>query len=130
MPFEPVYNYADLVKRNRPNAKVPGFNFDVDTFENLIDSFVPQDRIPIILSCGLTDLDKFCNKVYGMTFKETYTMLSGISDMWMRRAIVNLSHSGNSTALNIASKHFMGLSDEAKDANINITFVNDLEEDD
>ena len=32
MSFEPVYNYADLVKRNRSNAKVPGFDFDVDTF--------------------------------------------------------------------------------------------------
>ena len=130
MSFEPVYNYADLVKRNRSNAKVPGFDFDVDTFENLIDSFVPQDRIPSILRCSLVDLDIFCNKVYGMTFKETYTHLSGISDMWMRRAITNLSHSGNATALNIAAKHFMGLSDDNQNANINITFVNDLEEDD
>lgn len=123
----PIYSYADLLKKNRTNYKVPGFNFDVNDFENLIDAFVPEKNIRLILNCDYSTLDEFCNIVYGMQFKDTYRILSGIADMFMRQAISGLAKTGNNTALNIAAKHFMGLTEEANKESINITIVNDLD---
>jgi hypothetical protein len=128
--LQPIYTYDELLKPGRKNVVVPGFDFDVDQFENVIDCFVPYESVPVILRTNVGYLDQFCQIVYGMPFKETYALLNGISDMFMRKAITNLSKCGNSTALNIASKHFMNLDDEAKKDAINITIVNDLKEDD
>ena len=123
----PLYSYADLLKKNRTNYKVDGFDFDVDTFENLIDAFVPKKNIHLILNCDYSKLNQFCMIVYGMNFDETYRILSGIADMFMRQAISGLAKTGNNTALNIAAKHFMGLTDEANKEGINITIINDLD---
>lgn len=122
--------YTDLLNPNRKNVKIPGFSFDVDVFEDLIDCFTPIQNIPTILDTDIPTLDKFCDRAYGMNFKETYAKLSGITDYWSRKVIKNLSSSGNSTALNIMSKHFMGLSDDNKNQGVNITIVNDMKEDD
>lgn len=127
--FQEVPIYNDLLDPNRKNTKIYGFDFDVDTFENLIDCFTPKENIPVILGVQRSKLDVFCNRAYGMNYDEVYVRLSGITDSWSRKVIKNLSASGNSTALNIMSKHFMGLSDDNKNQGVNITIVNDLKED-
>ena len=126
----PVYAYRDLVKMYRENVQVKGFDFDVDMFENLIDNFVPEENIPVILRCTKADLDRFCNVVYHMNYAETYKVLSGVTDMFMRKAIKGLAQEGNQTALKLASEHFMKLKEEEDNNNINITVVNDLNGDD
>lgn len=130
--FNEVPIYSDLLSANRRNVKVEGYDFDVDTFENLIDNFVPFNNIPLILSASckrklcISDLDKFCKIVYGMDYKETYEILSGITDMQMRKVFKGLAASGNATAIAINAKHFMHLDDENKNDAINIRIVNDL----
>lgn len=127
--IEKVESYADLLKSNRPNMKVDGFDFDVNTFENIIDAFVPQENVHVILCCTNADLDRFCKEVYKLTFSQAYMVLSGISDMYMRKAVKNLAVSGNATALSIAKTHFMHLADEEQKGAISVKIVNDLEED-
>lgn len=122
--------YDNLLDPHRKNTKIVGFDFDVDTFENLIDCFTPESNIPVILGVHTGQLDKFCERAYGMNYHEAYAKLSGITDSWSRKVIKNLSASGNSTALNIMAKHFMGLSDDNKNQGVNITIVSDLKEDD
>lgn len=126
--------YADLLKANRRNCHPEGFDYDADTFENLIDNYTPYDDVPKLLSisCGhsvtISELDAFCKLLYGMTYKDTYQILIGITDMYMRKVIKNLGASGNATALAITAKHFMKLDDDAKNDAINIRIVNDLNE--
>ncbi len=127
--MEKVESYAELLKRNRPNIKVDGFDFDVNTFENLIDYFVPKENIHVILRCTDADLDRFCKEVYRMNFAQTYQVLSGITDAYMRGAMKNLAISGNATALGIVKEHFMNLKDDAQKSAISVKIVNDLEED-
>jgi hypothetical protein len=64
-------------------------------------------------------------KVYRTDYNTAYKILLGFADMWMRKSVKNLANSGNATALGIASKHFMKLSDEAEKNAINITINND-----
>lgn len=124
--FQEVQSFSAIMKRNaRRNFKLRGFDFDVDTFENLIDSFVEKETIPVILGCRHADLDRFCRAVYGVDYNTAYPRLLGIADMWMRKAVTNLATSGNATALNIASKHFMKLDDDREKSAINITINND-----
>lgn len=122
----PVYSYRELLRSARENYKVKGFWFDVNTFENLIDCYTPKDTIPIILRCKHADLDRFCQVVYGMKFNETYTVLIGITDMFMRKAIKGHSNNGNPTAMKIAAEHFMDLREQEQKDGINITIFNDL----
>lgn len=130
MAFKEVPIYSDLLKANRKNVKLDGFDFDADTFENLIDNFVPFDNVPTILRTTKADLDVFCKALYGLNYVEAYKVLSGITDMYMRKVMKNLAASGNATAINIAAKHFMKLDDDAKNDAINIRIVNDLNGDD
>lgn len=124
--FQEVQSFSAIMKRNaRRNFKLRGFDFDVDTFENLVDSFVEKETIPVILGCRHADLDRFCLAVYGVNYNTAYPRLLGIADMWMRKAVTNLATSGNATALNIASKHFMKLDDDREKSAINITINND-----
>ena len=125
--FQPVYSYRDLLSRRRQNCVVEGFDFDVDTFENLIDCFTPKENISVILGVSNHDLDNFCNIVYGMEFTEAYRTLISISDMFMRKAIQNLSVSGNPTALNLASKHMLKWEKDSQTQNVSIKIVNDLD---
>lgn len=126
--MKPVEAYNDFLSNKRQNMSVPGFSFDVNTFEDLIDSWTPMENIPKILGCRTDDLDVFCLKVYRMNFKETYVMLSAISDSLCRKAFSNLAKAGNPTAINIVSKHFMKL-EEDKQQDLNIRIVNDLNQD-
>jgi hypothetical protein len=124
--FQEVQSFSAIMKRNaRRNFKLKGFDFDVDTFENLVDAFVEKETIPVILGCCHADLDRFCRAVYGVDYNTAYPRLLGIADMWMRKAVTNLATSGNATALGIASKHFMKLDDEKEKNAINITINND-----
>lgn len=130
--FDEVPVYSNLLSANRKNVKLDGFDYDADTFENLIDNYTPYDDVPKMLSisCGhkvtIAELDSFCKLLYGLDYKETYQTLIGITDMYMRRVIKNLGASGNATALALTAKHFMKLDDDAKNDAINIRIVNDL----
>ena len=128
--FQPVYSYKELLSRRRQNCTIEGFDFDVDTFENLIDCFTPMKNIPVILGVSASDMDRFCNIVYGMDFAETYRTLFSISDMFMRKVIQNLSSSGNPTALNLAAKHMLQWEKDNQNQNISIKIVNDLDKED
>ena len=124
--MDEIKSYAEIVKHTRKNYQPKGFDFDVNTFENLIDNFVPRENIPVILRCNVGTLDRFCKEVYKMDFDMTYKFLSGITDMYSRRTIKNLASMGNNTALNIMKTHFMGLRDDDNDKpNVNITIVDD-----
>lgn len=123
-----VPGFQDFLALNRQNVKLEGFNFDVNTFENLIAWWTPINEIPVILGVRSDQLDYFCNKIYHMNYKETYYKLHNIEMALTRRAIDGLSKQGNSTALNILSKHFMELEDNNQQ-DVHITIVNDLKSD-
>ena len=126
LPNVPVYD--DLLDPRRKNAQIEGFDFDTDTFENILAAFTPKENVPVILGVSKSKLDEFCYKAYGFSYNEAYVRLSGIADFWMRKAIGNLAVSGNGTALSIAAKHFMGLRDEEEKKAVTVTIVNDLKE--
>lgn len=116
--------------KHRANLKPDGFDFDMETLEDLIDSFIDKKKIPMLLRCEWGTLDEFCKICYGMDFNSTYAYLSGMADFYMRRAFKNLAASGNATAQNIVSKYIMRLEDEnAQDKVVKIQFVNDLSPD-
>lgn len=123
-----INNYAEFVKASRSNVSPPDFPFTIDMFENLIDCWTPQDQFPSILQTSFSVIDNFCRVVYHMDFNQTYSMLSGITDAFMRKTFKNLASSGNPSAISIVSKHFMKL-DDSNSNNLNVTFVNDLKED-
>ena len=125
----PVYAYRDLLKGFRKNVKLKDFWFDVNTFENLIDCYTPFETVPLILRCSKADLDVFCRKIYGFKYAETYDILIGITDSFMRKSIKGHSNSGNPTAMKIAAEHFMNLKDAQQAEAINITINNDLKKD-
>ena len=126
--FDEIESYSQLLKdTSRRNVDVSQIcNFTVDEFENLIDRFVPMESVATILRTDIKTLDIFCNTVYKMNFKETYKVLSGITDMLCRGTIKNLAKSGNNTALNIMAKHFMNLRDENNSSPITINFVDNV----
>lgn len=129
-PYKPttvtVNTYKDLIKSGRPNKIVKGFNFDVDTFENLCDAWTPKKMFPVILNCSISELNKFCNIVYNMDFDHAYDTLIGITDLWSRRAFKNLAFNGNPTALKVVAENFMKLSPTSDNSDTHITIVNDL----
>lgn len=127
--MKPVENYKDFMNPlKRKNLHPDGFDFDMDTFENLIDFFTPMENIPVILRCDYKTLDNFCKICYNMPFKDTYIYLSGISDALMRGTFKKLAAMGNTQAVKIVSEHFMNLK-ENKSHDVNITIVNDLKDD-
>lgn len=118
-------SYLDLLRPNRKNRKIDGFDFDLDTFENLCSVWTPKSNFTLLLHCKASELDKFCMKAYNMNFSDAYNVLTGIADLWARRAINNLAQRGNNTALACVIKHFMKLEENAA-PQPNITIVNDL----
>lgn len=125
-----VESYYDYIKTNRKNVKLPDFDFDVNMFENLIDCWTDKDMIPVILRTSEKELDRFCSSIYGMDFDQTYRVLSGITDAYMKTTFKNLASYGNATAMNIVSEHLMKLKRAEEDKSINIRIVNDLASDD
>lgn len=126
----PVYSYRELLKSTRQNYKVKGYWFDVNTFENLIDCYTPKQMVPLILRCTEADLDRFCKVVYGMKYDDTYKILIGITDSFMRKSFKGLSQMGNPTAIKVVAEHFMDLKEQDQKDGINITIYNDLKEGD
>lgn len=126
--MDEIKSYAYYIKAGRPNKRVPGFHFDVDMFENLIDCWTPEDSIPTLLQTTKSKLDKFCLEIYNMPFHDTYLFLSGITDAFMRKTFKSLATAGNATALNTVAEHFMKLKSDNSTTN-NITIINDLKED-
>lgn len=124
--MQEIKNYAEFLKASRKNFQPDGFNFDVNEFENLIDCWTPQEKIPTILRCKHVDLDRFCMIVYNMNFNDTYNILSGISDAIMRKTLKGLAETGSTAAIQIVAKHFMKLKEEEDKKAISITFLNDL----
>nr|DAI38410.1 MAG TPA: hypothetical protein [Caudoviricetes sp.] len=118
-------SYLDLLRPNRKNRKIDGFDFDLDTFENLVSVWTPKKNFTRLLHCSASDLDVFCMKAYNMKFTDAYDTLSDVADVWARRAINNLAQRGNNTALACVIKHFMKL-EENSAPQPNITIVNDL----
>lgn len=118
-------SYLDLLRPNRKNRKIDGFDFDTNMFENLCSVWTPKNNFTLLLHCSASQLDRFCMEAYNMNFVDTYNTLVGIADIWARRAISNLAQKGNNTALACLTKHFMKL-EENTAPQPNITIVNDL----
>ena len=118
-------SYLDLLRPNRKNRKIEGFDFDTNMFENLCSVWTPKNNFTLLLHCSASQLDRFCMEAYNMNFSDTYNTLVGIADIWARRAISNLAQKGNNTALACLTKHFMKLEEDAAPQS-NITIVNDL----
>lgn len=124
--MQEVSNYAEYIKNNRPNIKPDGFNFDVDTFENLVDAWTPIDQFPLLLQSSEQEINDFCLLIYKMDFKTTYAFLLGVSQMFMRKTFNVLARQGNATALSVAAKSFLKL-DQDNSQNVNVTILNDLD---
>lgn len=118
-------SYLELLRPNRKNRRIEGFDFDLDTFENLVSVWTPKKNFTRLLHCSASDLDVFCMKAYNMKFSDAYDTLADVADVWARRAINNLAQRGNNTALACVIKHFMKLEENAAPQS-NITIVNDL----
>lgn len=111
---------------HRENKSLPGFDFDMDIFENLIDNYTPKDDIPLLLGVSVSDMDYFCMKLYDCNFSETYDILSRRALYYNRLAFNNLSKSGNAAAINVVAKYFMKLDDEDKAKALKIEVVNSI----
>lgn len=105
-----------------PDQKAPGFNFTRDDFEDLIDNFTPFEDIPILLQVKHAELDEFCNFIYNMNYKDTYDNLLRRSNFYFRKSMMNLSKSGNPTAIKVAAEYYVGLGAVDKQES-KITFV-------
>ena len=107
------------------NETVPGFNFDKNDFEDLIDNFTPKDDIPTLLGVSHPQLDIFCTSVYNMKFNDTYKMLITRAQLYYRKAMFSLSKSGNPTAIKIASEFYVGLG-STEGTKPHITIINNM----
>lgn len=105
-----------------PNQTAPGFNFTRNDFEDLIDNFTPFDDIPLLLGVKHVELDSFCSYIYNMNFKDTYDNLLRRSNLYFRKSMMNLSKSGNPTAIKVAAEYYVGLGAVDKQEN-KITFI-------
>lgn len=119
------YNYKKpsfLHPDGNPFQTVEGFNFTRDDFEDLIDNFTDEDSILLLLQVDRPQLDKFCMEIYNMKFKETYQVLYQRAQLYYRKAMMNLSKSGNPSAIKVAAEYYakLGGSNSQEDK---ITFV-------
>ena len=111
---------------NRQNQSLPGYSFDMEMFENLIDNFTPKDDIPLILEVSKGNLDKFCMKLYNCPFADCYDILSKRALYYDRMAFNNLAKSGNSAAINVVAKYFMKLDDDNNKKELRIQVVSNI----
>ena len=103
--------------------KVKGFDFDTNLFEDLLDNFTPMEDVHTLLGVSKNDLDVFCEKAYGMKYKETYNTLMTRAMYYNRKAFNILAKKGNQTAMNIVAKNFMKLEEEENRGNLKIQVV-------
>ena len=122
-----VFDYDDYRLGRRENIKPDGFDFDMDTFENLIDAFTSQADILIILHTTKEQMDKFCRECYdGADFNTVYRQLLAISGVFRRKYIDTHAKNGHSFALGLEAKYWRGMNDEPQEQSLNITIKNDL----
>lgn len=112
-----------LHPEGNPFDTAPGFNFNRNDFEDLIDDFTPKDDVPILLGVTHSELNKFCSYVYNMNYNQTYEVLLKRSQLYYRKAMMTLSKSGNPSAIKIASEFYVGLG-KTMDDDSRITIVN------
>ena len=110
-----------------PNQTVEGCNFTRDDFEDLIDNFSAPEEIAILLQATPVELDKFCNEVYNMDFKTTYQVLFQRANLYYKKAMMNLSKSGNPTAIKVTAEYYVKLGAVDKQDN-HITIINSMPE--
>lgn len=91
------------------NQRMEEFDFDRDTFEDLIECYTPIDDIPVLLGVSKSDLDFFCKYIYNQDYKTAYGALLMKSNAHNRKAFNSLSKKGNQTAMKIVAEQFMGL---------------------
>jgi hypothetical protein len=114
----------------RINYSVPGFNFTQSDFEDLIDNFSSFNDILIILNQTISNMDKFCLKIYRMPYKETYTYLAKKSSSTWKKAFSKLAKDGNQTALKIVADKFLQSDEQSKKNDLKIVICSDLPIDD
>lgn len=128
--IEHIDDYDLIFGAKRVNRKPKGFNFDMDTFENLIDGFNTETDIAVILGATQAELDAFCKECYkGCTFESVYRQLNAMSSAMMRRAIKKHAEGGNVYAMKLMAKNYLGMEDDesTKNQSVSITFKNDLQ---
>ncbi len=108
-----------------PYESAPGFNFNRNDFEDLIDNFTPLEDIPILLGVSHGELDTFCNYIYRTNFKVTYENLLRRSQLYYRKAMMSLSKSGNPTAIKVSAEYYVGLGTVDKSEQ-QIVFLNEM----
>lgn len=106
--------------------KVKGFDFDTNTFEDLLDNFTPMEDVHVLLGIAEKDLDVFCQRAYGMNYKETFNALMTRAMFYNRKAFNILAKKGNQTAMNIVAKNFMKLENEENKNNLKIEVVGSI----
>lgn len=111
---------------HREPTVVPGYPADFqNTFEDLIDCFTPMDDIPPICEHAYgvprDKLEKFCNIVYGMNFKESFVFLHKMSLMYYRKALTNLAKVGNKTAMSTVTDYMAELSNTSRANSLKIS---------
>lgn len=106
--IEKIRNSHNFWKQSQ-NQKMKEFDFDRDTFEDLIESYTPIDDIPVLLGVRKSDLDIFCKYIYNQDYKTAYGALLMKSNAHNRKAFNSLSKKGNQTAMKIVAEQFMGL---------------------
>ena len=103
----------------------PGFDFNRNDFEDLIDNFTPFEDIPILLGVTHAQLDVFCTYIYNMGFKDTYDTLLRRSQLYYRKAMMMLSKTGNPSAIKVASEYYVGLGAVDKQES-HVTIINQM----
>lgn len=110
-----------------PNQTVEGLSFTRNDFEDLIDNFCAPEEIAILLQVTPVELDRFCNEVYNMDFKTTYQVLFQRANLFFKKAMMNLSKSGNPTAIKVTAEYYVKLGAVDKQDN-HITIINSMPE--
>ena len=108
-----------------PFQTAPGFSFNRNDFEDLIDNFTPFDDIPILLGVSHAQLDVFCDYIYNMKFKDTYDTLLRRSHLYYRKAMMSLSKTGNPSAIKVATEFYVGLGSLDKQDS-HVTIINQM----
>ena len=111
----------------RKNIKLDDYDFDLNTFEDLIDNFTPIDDIPVILNCTVAELDRFCKTCYnGMSFREVYDYLFKRANYYNSKAFNKLSKAGNASCVGVVAKYFMKLDDEDRNKALKIQICGNI----
>lgn len=122
-----VSSYDAYRLGRRENLQPEGFDFDMDTFEDLVDAFTTEADILVILNQTREQMNRFCRICYnGADFATVYRQLLAISGVFRRKYIDAHAKNGHSFAMGLEAKYWLGMNDEPQEQNLNITIKNDL----